>query len=143
MDIKPYGKYAKAMIFLKWLLKAKTIDQLDSPILYEFYNQVVKSKVNRTQVATIEQLRKSYLKDEQVIEITDHGAGSATHPSKRRSIASISGSAVSSASKCELLYKTCQHFDYQRGLELGTSLGISALYMKLSLIHISEPTRPY
>ena len=57
MDIKPYGKYAKAMIFLKWLLKAKTIDQLDSPILYEFYNQVVKSKVNRTQVATIEQLR--------------------------------------------------------------------------------------
>lgn len=130
MDVKPYGKYAKAMIFLKWFKKAKTIDQLDSPILYNFYNQVVKPKLEGEIFADIERLRKKYLSDHQVINIIDHGAGSSTSRSKQRSISSIASSAVSGPSKCQLLYKTCQQLKAQSILELGTSLGISALYMK-------------
>ncbi len=133
MDVKPYGKYAKAMIFLKWFKKAKTIDQLDSPILYDFYNQVVKPKLNGEVFGDIEGLRKKYLSDHQVINITDHGAGSSTSRSKQRSISSIASSAVSSPSKCQLLYKTCQHLKAESILELGTSLGISALYMKQAI----------
>lgn len=113
-------------------MKAKTIDKLDSPILYAFYNQVVKRNVDKALFSNIEERRKNYLSDERIIDLIDHGAGSAMQSSKKRSIASIASTAVSSSSKCALLYKICQHFSYQNGLELGTSLGISALYMKMA-----------
>ena len=111
-------------------MKANTVDKLDSPILYDFYNQVIKRKVDKTIFSSIEALRKGYLSDQRIIDLTDHGAGSAFKSAHKRTISSVASSAVSSSSKCELLYKSCQHFGYKNGLELGTSLGISALYMK-------------
>lgn len=77
----------------------------------------------------IEALRKKLLNDHTILEIEDLGAGSKTTKSKQRSIKSIASSAVSPAYQSQFLYKLAQYLRAQNIVELGTSLGISALYL--------------
>ena len=66
-----------------------------------------------------------------MIEVTDLGAGSSQHKGIKRKVRDIAKYSAKSAKYGQLLYRLSSHFHPSQILELGTSLGISTLYLSL------------
>jgi predicted O-methyltransferase YrrM len=79
--------------------------------------------------ARLEIERKNMLKDDQVINVTDLGAGSYSGNKMQRSIKDIASTALSDTNQCRILFQLINYFRCNNTLELGTSLGISSAYM--------------
>ena len=77
----------------------------------------------------IESLRAHLMDDDSMIKVNDLGEGSKTTNSDTRSIKSIASTAVSPAYQSKILFKIVKHLNAKNTLELGTSLGISTLYL--------------
>jgi predicted O-methyltransferase YrrM len=77
----------------------------------------------------IEQLRETMLNDNNKLFFEDYGAGSRVDNKRYRKISSIANNAGVQPKFGELLFKTVNHFKSKDILELGTSLGLSAMYL--------------
>jgi len=66
---------------------------------------------------------------EEIIEITDFGAGSHINTYNRRKIKDIAKNSSKNTKFGKLLYRIIQFYKPKKILELGTSLGISTLYL--------------
>ncbi len=91
----------------------------------------IQSKKNKGRSAAIERLRKTLKRNKDIITVEDLGAGSQFSKDKKRSIASIAKSALSPRWQCQILSNIVDEFKHKSILELGTSLGISTLYLGL------------
>ena len=63
------------------------------------------------------------------IAIEDHGAGSKVNKSNKRKIKDITKNTVKAPKYGQLLFRLVNYFKPESILELGTSLGISTLYL--------------
>ncbi|CAG4998878.1 tRNA 5-hydroxyuridine methyltransferase [Dyadobacter sp. CECT 9275] len=77
----------------------------------------------------IRQLRKAMLSNNDTIAVLDLGAGSRVNRSNIRKIKSIAKNAEKPEKFGRLFYRLIQHFQPKTILELGTSLGITTLYL--------------
>ena len=80
----------------------------------------------------IENLRKSLLRNRDILQVADHGTGSRLVPGNRRSIRKLVKSTAVNAKKGQLLARIAQFLRFSMILELGTGTGISSLYMGMS-----------
>ncbi|MBK7096603.1 MAG: class I SAM-dependent methyltransferase [Saprospiraceae bacterium] len=78
----------------------------------------------------IENIRNDLMKDNSVIDFNEMGAGK--NGLGRKLVSEIAKSSLSPAWKCNILYNTTIQANPGFILELGTSLGISALYLAAS-----------
>ena len=69
------------------------------------------------------------MKDTQVINVEDLGAGSAVIKSNKRRVCDIARSSLRSKKNSQLLFRVVNHFQPQTILELGTSFGITTAYL--------------
>jgi predicted O-methyltransferase YrrM len=72
-----------------------------------------------------EKIRTSLMNDNQTLDITDLGTGT----TQTRTIASIAAKALKPAAQAQLLFRICARYGCRNVLELGTSLGITTLYL--------------
>lgn len=116
---------------IKYYLRADTIYNIHSPLVYNLTEHIFKKEVDKNSIRCIEKIRKQCLNDKNSFAIVDHGAGSAVKSKNHAhsSPNSIINSAVSPQNKCRLLYLIAQFFNPDKVLELGTSLGIATLYL--------------
>ena len=127
-------KTKKLTVLLKWIWSAETIDTIDSPHVAEFIKEVIwRNDIPKQTIEEIETRRKQLLKSSESITPVDLGAGSFSGKTQTRTIAEIAKNAVSSKEKCKLLHNTAQYYKPNSLLELGTSLGISSLYLSKAL----------
>lgn len=117
-----YGKYLKNRV---------GAHQLHSPFLFQMYTQVFQHTADYQDTAIREERRK-LSKSAEVIEITDLGAGSRVKDSDRRKVSEIAKNAAIPAKYGRLLGKIIQFYQLEKGLELGTSLGIGSAYFALN-----------
>ncbi len=115
--------------FLKYVVTAKSKHGVHSPFVYELLTDVISSKVVDKNCHSIEALRKDLCQSNDVMNITDLGAGSTINNTKQRLVKDIAKNSAKSAKFGQLLYRLIQHFQPKNILELGTSLGISANYL--------------
>ena len=80
----------------------------------------------------IEEIRHSLLNDKTQIELTDFGAGSHLSKSNKRRINSVAKVSSSPPKFSAFLNELIRYFDYKEIVELGTSLGLNALYLSKS-----------
>ncbi len=120
-------------------LKAASQSTLHSPFVYQLYNLVIQSKQEYYAFSEIENLRQKLISDPTELEITDFGAGSKhknyqlnSTDSTRKSVSQLARYSASKIKKAKLLFRLVEHFKPKTILELGTSLGISTLYMALA-----------
>ena len=115
--------------FLKHFFSAKRKGHgVHSPFAYQLCEEVF---YNRNSFYDLEQLnfiRKDLLRDKQVLEIEDFGAGSKTFKSNQRKIKDIVAKGISSQKQSELFYKLINFLNCKHCVELGTSLGLNTLY---------------
>lgn len=105
---------------------------IHSPFVYDFVRHVLTDKRNFYAYNQVEALREKLLHNETVIEIEDFGAGSTISKTNQRSVASIARHAAKSKKWAQLLFRIVNYYHPETILELGTSLGISTVYMAMA-----------
>jgi len=115
--------------YLKYLFTAKSKHSAQSPFLYDFITKVVNQNSDDENCKNIESLRKELCKSEDTIKITDFGAGSHVNNNKTRKVKDVAKNSAKNAKFGKLLYRIIQFYKPNNILELGTSLGISSLYL--------------
>jgi predicted O-methyltransferase YrrM len=100
-----------------------------SPFVFDFITHVLNDKKARPCYAKIEALRNNLLRQSEKIEVVDFGAGSGVLKTKKRRIKDIASSSLKPRKYAQLLHRIVQYYQPNNIIELGTSLGITSLYL--------------
>lgn len=122
------NKIRFAVRYLKYLLKAKTRHGTHSPFVYNLLEEVIYDTRHYYIFDEIEKLRQQLLRDERIINIKDFGAGSKVNPSLKRKVKDLAKNSAKAEKYGQLMFRLIGKFKPETLLELGTSLGISAIY---------------
>lgn len=113
--------------FLRYKLKARHRKGfgVHSPFVFHLLNYVIFEKLPFYAYAQIEQVRNKLLKDKTIVGLTDFGTGKKS----KSSIADIAKNSLETPKFGQLLFRLVNFFQPQNILELGTSLGVSTMYL--------------
>jgi len=116
--------------FLKYWLVKEERHSIQSPLVYEIYNRLLAyPKKERNKDLDLEDLRRLLLKDNQLLEIEDFGAGSKKLKNKIRKTSDITKFSTSGRKFSQLYQYFCSLTPAEKVLELGTCVGINARYL--------------
>lgn len=118
--------------FVLYFFRAETKFDVHSPLVFDFINNVLEEDKWYYCFNDIEQLRSVLLSSEETMVVTDFGAGSQVLTSKQRKIKDIAANSLSTPYFCQILFSLTQWLKPKKVLELGTSLGVSTLYISKS-----------
>lgn len=118
----------RARAYLKYLFKAKGAFSVHSPFIYHFYTEIILNDDKKNPIyPPVEKIRGRLLKNHNYIDVTD--LGTASGKAFRRKISHIASRYASNARDARLLSRIAASSDFSLILELGTSLGISTMYI--------------
>ncbi len=117
--------FQSAVKYLDYLLSAKTKHGIHSPFVYDLVTNVFEKKGDSNRFVLIEKLRAEMLASSKDIDVIDLGTGR----SGRRKAGDIAKRSLKSKKYAQLLFRLADHFQPRTVLELGTSLGITTLYL--------------
>ncbi len=115
--------------YLNYLIKSRNEYLIHSPFVYDLITNVVYKRTSNNTNQEIEKLRKQLNKNNNYIKVTDYGAGSLINAEKERKIKDIAINSAKNKKYGNLIYRIVKHFQPKNILELGTSFGISTLYL--------------
>ncbi|MES2762253.1 MAG: class I SAM-dependent methyltransferase [Bacteroidota bacterium] len=127
MELKTILKY------INYKLTAYTEHDLHSPFLYNFYMELIRNEHPFGDFEELKDIRKQLLDDPTIIEVTDLGAGSKKIHSNKRSVNQIAKHGIAQQKQAEFLYRLLNKFAPATIVELGTSVGLTSLYLSKAL----------
>ncbi|MBL0063459.1 MAG: class I SAM-dependent methyltransferase [Bacteroidetes bacterium] len=122
-------KFFSATHFLKYKLMGGTAHDVHSPFVFDLLNDVIRDETPFYIYDKIEALRARLLLDESILSVTDLGTGGERNQKRSLKVKYIAGTFLKSARCSQLLFRLVNHFHPKNILELGTSLGITTLYL--------------
>ena len=130
MKLKAFSLLA----YLRYLNNSGSRHSVHSPFVYELVDSVFRNQKDNPAFHKIAKQRRKLLQKSQVIEITDFGSGTKLEAYSHRfeSVASITRNSSVSSKYGRLLFRLVEYFKPQTIIELGTSLGISTLYLAMA-----------
>lgn len=123
MDVNYFLKY------LNYRLNASTDHDVHSPFVFSFYQELIGKPYSCGDFDTLNRLRKQMLSDKTRITFTDLGAGSKALKDRERVVKDIAKHGIARRKQAEFLYRLVRRFQPATIIELGTSLGLSSLYL--------------
>lgn len=126
--------------WVEHLVKARTRHSVHSPFVYQLTNEVLRVDEDLPEFAAIEALREELLDSDQVIRVNDLGAGSRLLDEPVRRVSDMARASLKPARQAQLLHRLVRHFEPGTVLELGTSFGLSTLYMARGADHTQVTT---
>lgn len=121
--------------WLQYFRRAKTIFDIHSPFVADLVNAVVEDSRHFYAFSEIEALRAKMLESQVELNIQDFGAGSKVNPNATRTVADIARYSAISTATGQQLFRLAHFCKPQTILELGTSLGVSTLYLASAALH--------
>ena len=115
--------------YIKYLLASKNHHAIHSPFVFDLVTNIIYKKTSTNQTTEIESLRTALCENNKLISIKDFGAGSNINKNKERKIKDIAKNSSKNKKFGELLYRIVKYFKPTEIFELGTSFGISTLYL--------------
>lgn len=113
--------------YLTYWLDAVDAHSLHSPFFFDFHEKVLKGK-DTLDYSVIETLRSKLLDNPTPLSSTDLGAGP-KRPKRERTIAEVARTSLSPKKFSSLYARVVQYYQPRNVIELGTSLGINAVYL--------------
>ncbi len=123
------SKIKTALRYGKYLLTAKSRYEIHSPFVFNLIQDVLRDKRHYYAFDEIESRRDGLLADESVIVVEDFGAGSKINKTPERKISAIAKNTLISPKFGQMLFRLTNYLQPAQVLEIGTSLGISTLYL--------------
>ena len=111
--------------FLAYLLRAKTRHSVHSPFVFRLLEDVILDKNSFYAFKEIRDFREQLGRSEEWIETQDYGTGR----SGKKKLSSLLKKSGCREKSGQLLFRLVNYFKPQNILELGTSLGISGIYL--------------
>jgi predicted O-methyltransferase YrrM len=102
---------------------------IHSPFVFDLVSRIFRNKIDSVIVNKVETARKRMLSDRGIIKVEDLGSGSRRMTDKERRICDIAKFSAVPRKYGIFLYRMAEAFGRPLILELGTSLGISTMYM--------------
>jgi predicted O-methyltransferase YrrM len=102
---------------------------IHSPFVFDFVKNVLNDKKEYESYHSIEAIRKELLHDKRIIEVEDFGAGSLAVPNRKKRVSDITRSFLKSKKLAQLLFRIIKYYQSATIIELGTSLGVTTLYL--------------
>jgi predicted O-methyltransferase YrrM len=119
--------------YIKWRTKANGRAGVHSPFLFHLCDKVFPHRFKHEEVKAIKKFRQRLLTDRSTIDITDFGAGSKTGKSNLRTVSGIIKNTSKSHAWGTVLHALARERKPETIIELGTSLGISGLYLSTAM----------
>ena len=113
----------------RYLINAKSRYEVHSPFVFDFINEVLRDSRHYYAFDEIEYRRSLLLKDESVITVEDFGAGSKINKTPERKVSAIAKNTLITPKFGQMLFRMVGMLRPETVLEIGTSLGISTLYL--------------
>lgn len=105
---------------------------IHSPYFFDFYNNVLKAPENQPSgYAEIEKTRSNLLANSTLLTLHDLGAPSTVFKGPQRKLSDIARVSGTPAPLAQFYHRIVRHLKAKRVLELGTSLGLTTLYLAL------------
>ncbi|HOW32032.1 MAG TPA: class I SAM-dependent methyltransferase [Bacteroidales bacterium] len=125
------GKLTRMYSYVRYLLSARTKYGIHSPFVYSLVTEVFENHQANADTERIKALRNRLKRSKRVLEVTDFGSGRGNKPYALhfRTVGNLAAHSAVTPSRGELLYNLVNRFRPSTILELGTSLGISTLYL--------------
>ncbi len=117
---------------MKYRLHAVDAFGVHAPFLFQLLQEVIYQKSDAADFLKIEKIRKQLLKDDSLLQVRDFGAGSRADKGGSRKVSKIAKYSAKPPRIAALIYRLVKHFRPRQILEIGTSFGITTMYMSLA-----------
>lgn len=126
--------------YISYRLRSTSKHGVHSPFVFDLITKVLENKEKEEVFEKIHGIYKEQCRSSRVLETTDFGVSSdgRAYSTKFLKVSEITKSSSVNSNTGELLYRLVEYFKPSRILELGTSLGMSTLY-----IASAAPTAKY
>lgn len=102
---------------------------IHSPFFFDLYNKVIRPKDELIVFEEIEKTRTQLLQNQSELFVIDLGAQSKHFKDSKRTIAQVAATSLSPLKITQLIYRLLSHLNANQIVELGTSMGVTTLYM--------------
>src|SRR5689334_15156674 len=119
--------------FIKHRLAAGNAHDIHSPFLFDLYTNVIMDSSRFYAFERIESVRSKMLLSSEKIPVFDFGTGGEEKKQRLLSLNFIAKNYIKPAREGQLLFRLVNFFKPKTILELGTSLGITTLYLSAPL----------
>lgn len=124
------SRFFQIKSYLNHWLDAVDEHSIHSPYFFDFYNKVFKKNSPENQeFNAYEELRRKLLVNPLEVTMDDLGARSPHFKNTTRTLSQIAATSLSPASYCRLYNRIIHYINATQILELGTSMGITTLYL--------------
>jgi len=129
--------FCRTLKYLKYIILSQhgRGHGIHSPFVFNLVSRVFRNEIDKSLVYKIEQLRKKMKSDSRSILVNDLGSKSDKAKTKVRKVSAIAGHSPVTLKYGRLLSNMAAEFGSPLIIELGTSLGISTLYMAASCVN--------
>lgn len=114
--------------YLKYHIKSGTAHDVHSPFVFDLLNNVIHDQAQFYCYGPIESLRSKLLLDQRTIQVSDFGAEGNGKISTKK-ISTIAKHSLQEKKYAQLIFRLVNFSNAKTILELGTSLGITSLYI--------------
>lgn len=123
-------KYHKLIKYLNYIITSghREGHGIHSPFIFNIVSELFRNKTNNDIVCTIENVRKTLIRDERLIKVNDLGSGQNNKPAYRK-VSEIARYSAVTKKYGMVLSSLAARFGKGNIIELGTSLGISTMYL--------------
>jgi predicted O-methyltransferase YrrM len=115
--------------YIKYYFVSTNEHGLHSPFLFHLALNVIYLKHPFYEYEKLNEIRMQLLKSNETIIFEDYGAGSNVFRGNKRRINEIAKHGITNRKHAELLFRLVNHFQPENILELGTSLGLTTMYL--------------
>ncbi len=124
--------------FIHYFFYAKRFKSSYSEFVNSFVMNVLKKKVDKKKIAFVKEVINDYKNNKQLVSIQDYGAGSITASnSQKRTINNLLSNVTISFKYGRLLNNIVEYYNCLNCIELGTSLGVSTLFLRTTFNQIT------
>lgn len=123
-------KILKRLIqYIKYLFRCIHLHGIHSPFVFHIQQEIIAEKIPFYAFDDIESVRAKLLLSQQEITVKDLGVGAKNSENKKVKIKQIARRSLKTPKDAQLLFRLAYHFKPQTILELGTSFGITTIYL--------------
>ncbi len=117
--------------YLRYLWCSVSRYRIHSPFIYFLVSHVLRAKPHKASIQLPETVRKQLVSSKQLITVFDLGEGGKQKPLRLQKLGKLASTSSKRTKEGIYLYNLVAHFKPKVILELGTSLGISTMYLKM------------